>query len=132
MLPVPQIDVTLKRIYDAPVATDGTRLLVDRVWPRGVSKERAALDGWLKELAPSTALRQWYGHDPARWQEFRRRYRAELRSRRPMIESLRRLATGKRVTLLYSSRDPVRNNAQVLKRLVDPDSMKEGDHHETD
>lgn len=119
MFPVPRIDVALKRIYDTPAATDGKRLLVDRVWPRGVSKERAALDGWLKELAPSTELRQWYGHDPARWEEFRRRYRGELRSRRPMVESLRRLATGKRVTLLYASREAARNNAQVLKQLVE-------------
>lgn len=119
MLPIPRIDVALKRVYDEPAANDGARLLVDRVWPRGVSKERAALDGWLKELAPSTKLRQWYGHDPARWEEFRRRYRGELRSRRPMIESLRSLATGKRVTLLYASRDAVRNNAQVLKHLVE-------------
>ena len=88
MLPVPRIDVALKRVYDEPAATDGKRLLIDRVWPRGVSKERAALDGWLKELAPSTKLRQWYGHDPARWEEFRRRYRGELRTRRTMIESL--------------------------------------------
>lgn len=122
MLPVPRIDVALKRIYDTPAATDGARILIDGLWPRGVSKERAALDGWLKELAPSRGLRQWYGHDPARWEEFRRRYRAELRSRRPMIESLRRLARARRVTLLYSSRDPVRNNAQVLKRLVEADS----------
>jgi uncharacterized protein YeaO (DUF488 family) len=119
MLPVPPIDVALKRIYDEPAATDGARLLVDRLWPRGVSRERAALDGWLQELGPSTELRRWYGHDAARWQEFGRRYREELRARRPLIESLRRLATGRRVTLLYASRDPVRNNAQVLKQLVE-------------
>ena len=131
MLPVPRLDVALKRICDEPSTTDGARLLVDRLWPRGVTEERAALDGWLKELAPSTELRQWYDHDPARWEEFRRRYRAELQSQRPTIETLRRLATGKRVTLLYSSHDPVRNSAQVLKQLVEADSMKEGDHHET-
>ncbi len=118
MLPVPQVDVALKRIYDEPVATDGTRLLVDRVWPRGVSKERAALDGWLRELAPSAALRKWYGHDPARWAEFRRRYRAELRSQRPALDSLRRLATGRRVTLLYAARDSLHSNAAVLKEFV--------------
>jgi uncharacterized protein YeaO (DUF488 family) len=118
MLPVPHVDVALKRIYDAPAATDGKRLLVDRVWPRGVSKERAALDGWLRELAPSTALRKWYGHDPARWTEFRKRYRAELRSQRPAMESLRRLATGHRVTLLHAARDTSRTNAAVLKELV--------------
>jgi uncharacterized protein YeaO (DUF488 family) len=116
---VPQVDVALKRIYDEPSPADGARVLVDRLWPRGVSRKRAALDNWLKELGPSTALRQWYGHDPARWEEFRRRYRKELQSRRPIIESLRRLATGKRVTLLYASRDPMRNNAQVLKHLVE-------------
>jgi uncharacterized protein YeaO (DUF488 family) len=119
VLPVPPINVALKRIYDDPAASDGARILVDRLWPRGVSEKRAALDGWLKELGPSTELRRWYGHDPARWQEFRRRYREELRAQRPLIDSLRRLATGKRVTLLYASRDLVRNNAQVLKHLVE-------------
>ena len=118
MLPTPQIDVAVKRIYDEPAAADGMRLLVDRIWPRGVSKERAALDGWLRELAPSPALRKWYGHDPARWTEFRKHYRAELRSRRPAMESLRRLATGRRVTLLYATRDSSRSNAAVLKELV--------------
>ena len=118
MLPVPQVDVVLKRIYDEPTAADGIRLLVDRVWPRGVSKERAALDGWLRELAPSAALRKWYGHDPARWTEFRKRYHAEMRSQRPAMDSLRRLATGRRVTLLYATRDSSRSNAAVLKELV--------------
>ena len=118
MLPVPEVDVALKRIYEEPAAADGMRLLVDRVWPRGVSKKRAALDGWLRELAPSTALRKWYGHDPARWNEFRTRYRAELRSQRPAMESLRRLATGRRVTLLYAARDTSHSNAAVLRELV--------------
>lgn len=131
MLPVPQLDVALKRIYDDPATTDGARFLVDRLWPRGVTEERVALDGWLKELAPSDELRQWYGDDPTRWEEFRRCYRAELQSQRPKVETLRRLATGKRVTLLHSSPDPVRNGAQVLKSIVEADSMKEGDHHET-
>ena len=118
MWPVPHIDVALKRIYDAPAATDGKRLLVDRVWPRGVSKEQAALDGWLRELAPSADLRKWYGHDPARWTEFRKRYRAELRSQRPALESLRRLVTGHRVTSLYATRDTSHSNAAVLKKFV--------------
>jgi uncharacterized protein YeaO (DUF488 family) len=124
MLPVPQPDFAVKRIYEEPAPSDGARLLVDRLWPRGVSRQRAALDGWLKELAPSAKLRRWYGHDPARWEEFRRLYRAELRSQRPMIESLLRLATGKRVTLLYSSRDPARNNAQVLKHVITAEPLK--------
>lgn len=118
MLPVPQIDLALKRIYDEPAPADGMRLLVDRLWPRGVSRKRAALDGWLRELAPSAALRKWYGHDPARWTEFRKRYRAELRAQRPAMESLRRLATGRRVTLLYAARDSSHSNAAVLKELV--------------
>jgi uncharacterized protein YeaO (DUF488 family) len=118
MLPVPQVDVALKRIYEKPAAADGRRVLVDRLWPRGVSKERAALDGWLRELAPSESLRKWYGHDPARWPEFRRRYRAELRARRPALDALRRLATGRRVTLLYAARDSSHSNAAVLKDLV--------------
>lgn len=118
MLPIPKIDVAVKRIYDEPSSADGMRLLVDRIWPRGVSKQHAALDGWLRELAPSAALRKWYGHDPARWAGFRERYRAELRSRRPAMESLRRLATGRRVTLLCATRDPSHSNAAVLKELV--------------
>ena len=118
MFPVPEVDVALKRIYEEPAAADGMRLLVDRVWPRGITKERAALDGWLRELAPSGALRKWYGHDPARWTEFRKRYRAELQSQRPAMESLRRLATGRRVTLLYAARDTSHSNAAVLKELV--------------
>lgn len=118
-LPVPSPEVAVKRIYDAADPSDGVRLLVDRLWPRGVSRERAALDGWLKELAPSPRLRTWFGHDPARWEEFSRRYREELKSHRATIEALRRLATARRLTLLHASRDRVRNGAQVLKALVE-------------
>jgi uncharacterized protein YeaO (DUF488 family) len=118
VLPVPQPDLAVKRIYEDPAAADGMRVLVDRIWPRGVSKERAALDSWLHDLAPSAALRKWYGHDPARWTEFRKRYLEELRSQQPAVESLRRLAIGRRVTLLYAARDSAHSNAAVLKELV--------------
>lgn len=118
LLPAPNVDVAIKRIYEDPQATDGVRMLVDRIWPRGVSKQSAALDGWPKDLAPSTALRQWFGHDPARWTEFRRRYDAELRLRTPAVESLRRLATTSRVTLLYAARATAHNHARVLRDFI--------------
>lgn len=120
-LPAPQVEVAVKRIYDKPAPDDGLRVLVDRLWPRGVSRRRAALDEWMAELAPSTALREWFGHEPSRWVEFQRRYRAELRSRGEAIVALRRLATAKRVTLLYAARDPLHNNAEVLKKLIEGD-----------
>lgn len=120
-LPAPQVEVAVKRIYDKPAPDDGLRVLVDRLWPRGVSRRRAALDEWMAELAPSTALREWFGHEPSRWAEFKRRYRAELRSRGEAIEALRRLATAKRVTLLYAARDPLHNNAEVLRQLIEGD-----------
>ncbi len=131
-LPTPRPDVAVKRIYEEADPADGMRMLVDRVWPRGVSKERAALDGWLTQLAPSTGLRKWFSHMPERWPEFQLRYRAELRREQQAIDALRRLATGRRVTLLYASRDQVHNNAQVLKSLVEGYPIKEGDHHERD
>src|SRR5579859_4692277 len=94
-------EVRIKRIYDSAEAADGYRALVDRLWPRGISRRRAALDAWLVELAPSRKLRLWFGHDPKRWSEFRRRYRAELRSQRDVLDALRERARRQRVTLLY-------------------------------
>lgn len=120
-MPAPQVEVAVKRIYDKPAPDDGLRVLVDRLWPRGISRRRAALDEWMAELAPSTALREWFGHEPSRWDGFRHRYRAELRSRREAIETLRRLATAKRVTLLYAARDPLHNNAEVLRQMIEGD-----------
>ena len=111
-------EVRIKRIYEAPEATDGYRALVDRLWPRGISRRRAALDTWLVELAPSTQLRLWYGHDPKRWSEFRRRYRTELRSQRKVLDSLRERARGQRVTLLYGSRERRINHAAVLREVL--------------
>lgn len=110
--------VQIKRIYEEPQPGDGYRALIDRIWPRGISKQRAALDAWLTDLAPSNALRIWYGHDPKRWPEFRRRYRAELRAHATELEELRRRAAAGRVTLLYSSREPRINNAVALRELL--------------
>lgn len=111
-------EVRIKRIYEAADAADGYRALIDRLWPRGISRQRAALDAWLKELAPSNALRLWYGHDPKRWTEFGRRYRAELRAQRPALEALRARAAAGSVTLLYASREPRINHAVVLRQVL--------------
>jgi uncharacterized protein YeaO (DUF488 family) len=111
--------IRLKRVYEPAAAEDGLRVLVDRLWPRGLAKEKAAVDHWLKEAAPSTALRQWFGHDPARWPEFRERYRAELRENPTALAALRRLCRGQTVTLLYAASDPEHNNAVVLKTQLE-------------
>jgi uncharacterized protein YeaO (DUF488 family) len=114
----PARGVRIKRIYDARTAADGYRALVDRLWPRGISKTRAALDAWLVELAPSTALRQWFGHEPGRFAEFARRYRAELRAQRRTLDELRARAVRGRVTLLYAARDARVNHAAVLRDVL--------------
>lgn len=108
----------IKRVYEAAADGDGFRVLVDRLWPRGLSKQRAALDEWLAEIAPSTALRKWFHHDTARWDEFCRRYRAELRGHTAQLQALRRRAGQQRVTLLYGSRDARINHAQVLRDVL--------------
>lgn len=116
----PHIRVQVRRIYDQPLASDGKRVLVDRLWPRGVSKERAHLDEWCKEIAPSTALRQWYGHDPARYDEFTRRYRAELddSAHAPALAHLRELASNGTLTLLTASKEFQISEAQVLEDVL--------------
>ena len=111
-------DIQIKRIYDEPDAADGFRALVDRLWPRGISRQRAALDAWLAELAPSTALRKWFHQDATRWLEFARRYRAELRAQAPALQALRQRAAQQRVTLLYAAHDARRNHARVLRDLL--------------
>jgi uncharacterized protein YeaO (DUF488 family) len=111
--------VAVKRVYEAPAGEDGLRVLVDRVWPRGLSKEKARIDRWLKDVAPSTALRKWFGHDPERWAEFRRRYRTELAKNPDAFEALRSLIAGKRATLLYGTRDEAHNQAIVLADLLE-------------
>jgi len=106
-------DIHLKRIYAPRDSHDGLRVLIDRIWPRGVAKAEAGIDLWLKEVAPSTALRKWFGHRPARWPEFRSRYLAEL-ARSPDADRLRALCGGGVVTLLYAAKDEAHNNAVVL------------------
>lgn len=112
--------VQMKRAYDAPEASDGTRVLVDRLWPRGLSKERAKIDLWLKEVAPSAELRKWYGHEPERWEEFRSRYREELRASpaKEALSRLRGLATAGAVTLITAARDSEHSDAAVLRETL--------------
>lgn len=108
----------LKRAYEPAAPTDGRRILVDRLWPRGLSKRRIAIDEWMKELAPSAALRQWFAHDPKKWPEFQRRYRQELRSHPDLVRRLASLARRGRVTLVFGARDAEHNDAVVLAGVI--------------
>ena len=112
------MDVRLKRAYEPALPADGYRVLIDRLWPRGLTRERAHLDAWERELPPSTALRQWFGHDPGRFEEFRLRYVEELRAKRPQLAALRSRARGGTVTLVYSARDAEHNDAVVLAEVL--------------
>jgi uncharacterized protein YeaO (DUF488 family) len=111
--------VRLKRIYEPSSPDDGERILVDRLWPRGVSKAKAALDAWMKDVAPSTELRRWFGHDPARWEEFQQRYRQELAARPAALQPLVDAAEKGPVTLLYAARDEQHNEAVVLQQVIE-------------
>lgn len=111
-------DVGLKRAYETPGRKDGRRILVDRLWPRGVSKADAAVDEWLKDLAPSTELRKWFGHDPSRWDEFQRRYAQEIHGHPELLAHLRELARKGPITLVYSAHDEVHNDAVVLRHVL--------------
>jgi uncharacterized protein YeaO (DUF488 family) len=111
--------VKIKRVYDHPEKGDGKRVLVDRLWPRGVKKEDAGLDLWLKDIAPSNGLRRWFSHDPSKWQEFKERYRKELDSSQKIIEDLRKESRRGTVTLLFAAKDTERNNAVVLKEMIE-------------
>ena len=110
--------IRLKRVYEQPDAADGQRVLVDRLWPRGLTKERARVDLWLKEIAPSTELRRWFGHDPAKWAEFKRRYRAELKQNKEQVALLEAEIKKGPVTLLYGAKDEQHNEAVVLLELL--------------
>ena len=112
------MDVRLKRAYDPPDSSDGYRVLIDRLWPRGISREQAALDCWEKDLAPSNELRQWFGHEPRRFAEFRRRYVDELRSQRQLLTALRRRAREGTLTLVYAAHDAKHNDAVVLAEAL--------------
>jgi uncharacterized protein YeaO (DUF488 family) len=112
------VTVRLKRAYEPPAPKDGYRVLIDRLWPRGVSRDKARLDEWAKELAPSAELRRWFGHDPARFAEFRRRYSEELSTHEEKLRELRRRARETTVTLVYSARDTEHNDAVVLAQIL--------------
>ena len=109
----------VKRIYEPPARTDGFRVLVDRLWPRGIAKQRAALDLWMKSIAPSPELRRWFGHDPKRWKQFKARYRVELRNHTAELAELRSRASKGNVTLLYAARDVEHNEAVILKDVLE-------------
>lgn len=111
--------IKVKRVYDPPSPEDGKRFLVDRLWPRGVKKETLQVDGWLKDVAPSDELRRWFGHDPAKWEEFQRRYFAELEAKPDAWRPLLQAAWQGNVTLLFSARDEVHNNAVALKNFLE-------------
>jgi len=108
----------VKRVYDSPHGNDGLRILVDRLWPRGLTKQDAAIDQWLRACAPSDELRKWFGHDRTRWEEFKKRYFAELRAREELLAPIRALASEKRVTLLFGSSDVECNNAVALMEYL--------------
>jgi uncharacterized protein YeaO (DUF488 family) len=115
----PSVSIAVKRVYEPAAKSDGYRVLVDRVWPRGLKKEDAALDIWARDLAPSTALRRWFGHDPARWEGFRHRYASELDARKRLWQSLLTQAERHRVTLLFGAKDEDHNQAVALKMYLD-------------
>lgn len=108
----------VKRAYEPTATSDGLRILVDRLWPRGMSKSRADIDEWIKEVAPSIELRQWFAHDPKKWPEFQRRYKRELRRRSDLVDRLARLARRRRVTLVFGARDEKHNDAVVLAEVI--------------
>ncbi len=108
----------VKRVYDPPAARDGVRVLIDRIWPRGLTKRKAAIDAWFKDLAPSTRLRQWFNHESDKWPEFRKRYTRELSHEKGRLRELRALVRRRTVTLVYGARDEAHNNAVVMKALL--------------
>jgi uncharacterized protein YeaO (DUF488 family) len=111
--------IDLKRAYDPPTRSDGRRILVDRVWPRGIAKDDLQIDAWLKDLAPSTGLRKWFGHDPTKWDEFRKRYARELEQRADALEELVETARAGHVTLVFSAKDTQHNNAVALRENLE-------------
>jgi uncharacterized protein YeaO (DUF488 family) len=111
--------IELKRVYEQPSRDDGTRILVERLWPRGLTKERAAVDLWLREVAPSPKLRKWFGHDPARWEQVQKRYWKELEDKEEPVQVLKKKAKQSTVTLVYAARDEEHNGALALKHFLE-------------
>ena len=112
------MSILLKRVYEVPAKSDGKRVLVDRLWPRGLTKAKAKIDLWLKEVAPSTGLRQWFEHDPSKWDEFKKRYHADLMGN-PAVAELKALARQGEITLVYAAKDQLHNQAVALKEFLD-------------
>ncbi len=111
--------IKIKRVYDPVLPDDGKRILVDRLWPRGINKGKARIDEWLKDIAPSDNLRKWFSHDPEKWQEFRRRYKKELEKKLELVERIKSQTKKGNITLLFSARDVKYNNAIVLKEVIE-------------
>ena len=112
-------EISLKRAYEPASPADGARILVERLWPRGITRERAAIELWLKDVSPSPALREWYGHEPQKWPEFRRRYLQELKDNPEAVAELRKRVKQGRVTFVYAAKDEERNSARVLKEYLE-------------
>ena len=110
--------IQIKRIYDEPDKRDGFRVLVDRLWPRGLSRDKAKVDLWLKDMAPSDELRKWFSHDPVKWQEFRKRYKEEIKGKQELVEKLCEESKKEKVTLLFAAKDSEHNNAVVLREIL--------------
>jgi uncharacterized protein YeaO (DUF488 family) len=116
--------IRIKRAYEPPARSDGTRVLVERLWPRGLTKQKVAVDLWLKEVAPSAELRKWFGHDPRKWKEFQQRYRRELKKKGDMVQVLQHLAEIADVSLIYAAHDQERNGALTLKRFLEQSHVR--------
>lgn len=113
------MNIKMKRVYDHPEKDDGMRILVDRLWPRGLTKKKASVDLWLKDVAPSTELRKWFAHDPEKWKRFRARYKTEIRNNHNLITALKQKAREGTITLIYGARDEKHNEALVLKQFLE-------------
>lgn len=120
---MPSTQIRLKRVYEPASAEDGVRILVERLWPRGLSKADVSADHWVKDVAPTSELRTWFGHDPERWQGFQMRYRLELDENRSAVSALRNLCSGQHVTFIFAAKDVHRNSAVVLKKYLDAKSQ---------
>jgi len=113
------MDIKLKRVYEHPAESDGKRILVDRLWPRGLTKEKAKVDIWLKEIAPSTELRKWFNHEPAKWAEFKKRYEVEMQRNPEIVSTLEELIAQGKVTIVYGAKDEAHNEAVVIKGYLE-------------
>jgi uncharacterized protein YeaO (DUF488 family) len=111
--------INIKRVYELPQARDGTRVLIDRLWPRGLTKEKAKVNMWFKDIAPSSTLRKWFGHDPERWSEFKKRYHKELSENSEVVAALLKKLKGGNVTIVYGAKDEEHNDAVVLKEYLE-------------